>query len=92
MNVVHNNYTQMSNLSLDSLIFYGLDPIPSALSVGGKSIHPTIRPNTRIVEFSGLGLSMAQNHSIKSGSIKVNYYHYVSWVCLIFYTIHSYFY
>ncbi|CAF0846134.1 unnamed protein product [Adineta steineri] len=62
INVVDNNYSQMSNLILDSLAIYGLDDIPAVINIADKQVHPKIRPHTQIVDVNGLGLSMTQNY------------------------------
>ncbi|CAF1394494.1 unnamed protein product [Rotaria sordida] len=62
INVIENNYSQMSNLILDTLTIYGLENIPMIINVNNKNFYPKIRPNTQIVDVNGLGLSMSQNY------------------------------
>ena len=62
--VVDNNYSQMTNLILDSLAIYGLDDIPTTFTVDGKQLYPKTRPHTQIVDVTGLGLSMTKSTTI----------------------------
>jgi hypothetical protein len=54
----------MSSLSLDTLSIYGLNDIPVTINVDDKQYHPKTRPHTQIIDVSGLGLVMSQNHTI----------------------------
>ena len=62
--VEQNNYSPMSNLSLDTLTIYGLDNVPATVTYKDKEFHPKTRPQTQIVEITGLRLSMSENHTI----------------------------
>ena len=62
--VKENNYPKMSNLTLDSLTIYGLDIIPTTVNSGDKQYRPKTRPFTQIVEVTGLGLLMSEDHRI----------------------------
>ncbi|CAF3890842.1 unnamed protein product, partial [Rotaria sordida] len=72
MTVVENNYREISNLKLDSLIIYGLNDTPSVIYAGGKQFVPSRLPNTQIVVVNGMGLPMNQSHWIINGDIKEN--------------------
>ncbi|CAF1510774.1 unnamed protein product [Rotaria sp. Silwood1] len=87
MNIDQNNYSHMSNLILDSLTFYGLDSIPATIHVKGKQFRPVVRPNTNIVEITGLGLSMGENHVFTSKGMTVFAHHYLLFVCFIIWAI-----
>jgi hypothetical protein len=62
--VEQNNYAPMSNLFLDTLTIYGLDNVPATVTSGDKEFHPKTRPQTQIVEITGLRLSMSDSHTI----------------------------
>ncbi len=64
INVAENSYSQMANLILDSLTIYGLDETLSTITVGGKELHPTTRPQTQITDVIGLGLPMDKSHTV----------------------------
>ncbi len=64
INIIENNYSQMSNLILDSLTIYGLENIPDIINVNDKQLHPKTRPHTQIVDVQGLDLSMTQNYTL----------------------------
>lgn len=83
MSIVQNTYAHMSNLILDSLTFYELDSIPAIIHVNGKQFHPTQRPNTNIVEVTGLELSMSENHIFTSKGMAVMIHYYLFLGCFI---------
>jgi hypothetical protein len=64
INVIENNYPQMSNLILDTLTIYGLDTVPTVINVNDKQLHPKTRPYTQIVDVTGLGLSMSRSYTL----------------------------
>ncbi len=43
INVLHNNYQQMTNLILDSLSIYGLNQTPSNMNINGRQLSSMIR-------------------------------------------------
>ncbi|CAF3879344.1 unnamed protein product [Rotaria magnacalcarata] len=87
MNIVQNSYSHMSNLILNSLTFYGLDSVPAIIHVNGKQFHPTLRPNTNIVEVTGLQLSMSENHIFTSKGMTVAIHYYLLLGCFIIWVI-----
>ncbi len=72
INVVENNYGQMSNLMLNSLTIYGLDKPAIIFTVDKKQMQPTFRFQTKIVDVTGLGLSMGKNHTVSWSCLKGN--------------------
>ena len=62
--VEQNSYASMSTLFLDTLTIYGLDNVPATVNYGDKEFHPKTRPQTQIVEITGLRLSMSESHTI----------------------------
>jgi hypothetical protein len=54
----------MANLILDRLTIYGLDYIPTVITVEDKSFYPQTRPFTQIIDVIGLHLPMNSNHRI----------------------------
>ncbi|CAF2678069.1 unnamed protein product [Rotaria sp. Silwood2] len=87
MNVIENSYPHMSNLILDSLTFYGLNSIPATIDVKGKQFRPVLRPDTNIVEVTGLGLSMDENHIFTSKGMTTFVHHYLLFVCFFLWVI-----
>ncbi|CAF3630946.1 unnamed protein product [Adineta steineri] len=63
INVIENNYSEMSNLILNALNIYGMDEILTTINVNNKQFEPIKRPNTQIIDIKELGLSMSQNHT-----------------------------
>lgn len=61
---MENNYSDMSNLILDSITIYGLENIPAIINVNSKQFYPKIKPFTQIVDFTGFGLSMDKNYTL----------------------------
>ncbi|CAF3950314.1 unnamed protein product, partial [Rotaria sp. Silwood2] len=64
INIIHNNYSHMSNLILDKITIYGLQNIPSTINVNNKEFQPKTRPFTQIVDITGFALSMDKNHTL----------------------------
>ena len=72
INVIENNYSEMSKKILDSLMIYGLETIPDVIHINNKQFQPKIKSNTSIVEVTGLGLSMNQNSTLTWTKSKTN--------------------
>ncbi|CAF2051540.1 unnamed protein product [Rotaria magnacalcarata] len=64
INVIENNYSSMSNLTLDTLTIYGLNDIPLKFTANNKDFTPTVRPQSQIIEVKGLALPMGTSHTI----------------------------
>ncbi|CAF4731027.1 unnamed protein product [Rotaria socialis] len=64
INVIENNYSSMSNLTLDTLTIYGLNDIPLKFTANNKDFTPTVRPQSQIIEVTGLKLPMGASHAI----------------------------
>lgn len=64
INIIENNYSQMSNLVLDRITIYGLGSIPSKININNKEFDPKLRPFTQIVDITGLSLSMNKNYTL----------------------------
>ncbi|CAF3661960.1 unnamed protein product [Adineta steineri] len=62
--IIKNNYAQMSNLILNSLTFYGLREVSSNITVNGKQMPVIQRSQTQIMEVIELGLSMSKNYTL----------------------------
>ncbi|CAF1493301.1 unnamed protein product, partial [Rotaria sordida] len=50
INVIENNYGHMVNLTLNSLMIYGLDRIPITTNVDGNELLPLIQRRQQIIE------------------------------------------
>lgn len=64
INVIENNYPEMSKKILNTLIIYGLDNMTSVINVNNKQLPTKLRENTQIIEVNNLGLSMTQNYTL----------------------------
>ncbi|UJR12095.1 hypothetical protein I4U23_016273 [Adineta vaga] len=64
IDVVRNNYTEISKLNLTSFIFYGINELSSNVVVNGKSISTVIQSQTNMVNVTGLRLSMNNNYTL----------------------------
>jgi hypothetical protein len=62
--ILQNNYIQMSNLILDSLSIYGLNQVPLNINVNNKQVSSIMRSQTQIIDITGLELSMSSNYTI----------------------------
>lgn len=63
IDVLENNYPAMANLTLDTITFYGLQHIPTIITVNEKQFIAKVRPFTQIVDIIGLRLPMNRSHS-----------------------------
>ncbi|CAF4167480.1 unnamed protein product, partial [Rotaria sordida] len=54
INVIENNYGHMVNLTLNSLMIYGLDRIPITTNVDGNELLPLIQRRQQIIEIREL--------------------------------------
>ncbi|UJR29922.1 hypothetical protein I4U23_017469 [Adineta vaga] len=73
IDIIVNNYSQMSNLVLDTITIYGLKHIPTIINVNNQQFIVKIRPFTEIVDIIGLRLPMNQNYSFTwSNTTKIN--------------------
>jgi hypothetical protein len=63
IDVVQNNYAQMSNLTLNSLAIYGLKEVPPNITVNDKHVSVIMRSQTQIVDVTELGLSMSNSYT-----------------------------
>ncbi|CAF3413409.1 unnamed protein product [Rotaria sp. Silwood1] len=64
INVIENNYTHMANLTLNSLMIYGLDRMPVIITVDGNELRPLIQRRKQIIEIREFKLTMNENHRI----------------------------
>ncbi|CAF3736759.1 unnamed protein product [Rotaria sordida] len=64
INIIENNYSHMSNLTLDKITIYGLQNMPSTININNKQFYPKTRSSTQIVDFTGFALSMNKNYTL----------------------------
>ena len=64
MTIVQNNYTDMSSLVLNSLAIYGLGTPPANITVNNNQVPAVMRLNTKIVDVTGLNLSMTNSYTL----------------------------
>ena len=64
INVVENNYPEISQLILDSLTIYGLDEVLDTITVDNRTFQPSKRTNTEMIEVKGLRLAMGTNYTL----------------------------
>ena len=64
INIIENNYLQMSNLILDRITIYGLTAMPTAININHKQFYPRVRPFTQIVDITDFELPMNINSTL----------------------------
>ncbi len=63
MNIIQNNYSNMSHLILDTIAIYGLKHIPTIINVNNKHVYAKVRPYTEIVDIIDIGLPMNKSYT-----------------------------